>query len=225
MKEGGTRLRGHMAPPAPAGTRLARLARGASRPPEPQAPVQEVCDLCSLPIPPDHRHLVDLHSRQMMCACRACKILFDRKEAGEGHYRLIPERRERLHGFVLGDEQWAALQIPVDMAFFFHNSSAGRVMAFYPGPMGPTESLLELSTWEELVAANPALAELEPDVEALLVNRSRGARDHYLVGVDECYALVGLIRTHWKGLSGGDEVWREIDGFFDRLARRAKEAR
>ncbi|HEV2770592.1 MAG TPA: DUF5947 family protein [Solirubrobacteraceae bacterium] len=225
MKESGTRLRGHMAPPAPAGTRLAQLARTASRPPEPQAPVQEVCDLCSAPVPPEHRHLVDLHSRQMMCACRACKILFDRKEAGEGHYRLIPERRELLEGFVLADEQWAALQIPVDMAFFFHNTSTGRVMAFYPGPMGPTESLLELSTWDELVAANPVLAELEPDVEALLVNRARGAREHYLVGVDECYALVGLIRTSWKGLSGGDEVWQEIDGFFDRLARRAEEAR
>ena len=68
------------------------------------------------------------------------------------------------------------LRIPVDMAFFFRNSAAGRVMAFYPSPMGPTESLLELSTWDELERANPVLLELEPDVEALLVEpRTRRA--------------------------------------------------
>ena len=71
------------------------------------------------------------------------------------------------------------------------------------------------------MAANPVLAELEPDVEALLVNRARGAREHWLVPIDDCYALVGLIRTRWRGLSGGEEVWREIDAFFDGPATRA----
>ena len=42
--------------------------------------------------------------------------------------------------------------------------------------MGPTESLLELDAWQALEAANPVLAQMEPDVEALLVNRARGAR-------------------------------------------------
>jgi hypothetical protein len=29
------------------------------------------------------------------------------------------------------------------------------------------------------------------------------------------------MRTHWRGLSGGDDVWREIDAFFTRLEQRA----
>ena len=71
-------------------------------------------------------------------------MLFDRRAAGGGHYRLIPERRLRLTGFELADAAWEELRIPVDMAFFFHSSAAERVVAFYPGPMGATESLLEL---------------------------------------------------------------------------------
>ena len=66
------------------------------------------------------------------------------------------------------------------------------------------------------------LAELQPDVEALLVNRARGARRHLIVPIDDCYRLVAVIRTTWKGLSGGREVWEEIARFFDRLDEQAK---
>jgi hypothetical protein len=88
--------------------------------------------------------------------------------------------------------------------------------------MGATESALELEAWEELVAANPVLASLEADVEALLVNRARGAREHYVVPVDDCYRLAGLIRMHWKGLSGGKEVWERIEAFFEQLRGEAR---
>jgi Family of unknown function (DUF5947) len=184
----------------------------------------ERCELCGEPIPPEHRHLLDLRSRELMCACRACKLLFDRGAAGGGHFRLVPDRRLRLADFELNDAAWEELRIPVEMAFFFHRSDAGRVVAFYPSPAGPTESLLELSAWDELEHANPVLGELEPDVEALLVNRSRGARDYFLVPIEDCYALVGLIRTRWRGLTGGSEVWEEIKGFFYGLAARSEEA-
>jgi hypothetical protein len=109
------------------------------------------------------------------------------------------------------------LRIPVEIAFFFHDTSAGRVVAFYPSPAGAVESLLELTSWQRLTLANPVLDEMAPDVEALLVNRSGGARDHWLVPIDDCYALVGLIRTHWKGLAGGVAAWDEIATFFTGL--------
>jgi hypothetical protein len=108
------------------------------------------------------------------------------------------------------------------MAFFFYSAPAGRVVAFYPSPMGPTESLLKLGAWEELEEANPVLKGMERDVEALLVNRARGAREHFLVPMDKCYSLVGVIRTHWRGFSGGREVWEEIRRFFDELRERSK---
>jgi hypothetical protein len=56
-----------------------------------------------------------------------------------------------------------------------------------------------------------------PDVEALLVNRVKGAREYYRVSIDRCFSLVGLIRQHWRGLSGGAEAWDAIDAFFDTL--------
>jgi hypothetical protein len=183
---------------------------------------QEHCEMCSEPIPPEHRHLLEVSTREMLCVCRPCSILFDRKAASEGRYLLIPDRRLYLEDFEMSDVQWESLRIPVDMAFFFYSTPAERVVAFYPSPMGPTESLLMLSAWEELESCNPVLGQMERDVEALLVNRVREAREHFLVPMDECYSLVGLIRTRWRGLSGGREVWEEIGRFFEELRERSK---
>lgn len=187
-----------------------------------QQAAPEVCELCAEAVPPDHRHLLNVESRELMCACQACSILFYDAAASEGRYRLIPDRRLLLDGFALTDAQWESLRIPVDMAFFFHSAPAGRVVAFYPSPMGPTESLLKLETWRDLEKANPVLKEMEGDVEALLVNRTRGAREHFIVPMDQCYGLVGLIRMHWRGLGGGQEVWEEIESFFEELRQRSK---
>jgi hypothetical protein len=183
---------------------------------------QEHCDLCSEPIPPEHRHLLEVSTQEIMCACRPCSILFDSEAASEGRYRFIPDRHLFLEDFEMSDVQWESLRVPVDMAFFFYSAPAERVVAFYPSPMGPTESLLKLSAWEELEESNPMLKGMERDVEALLVNRVRGAREHFLVPIDECYSLVGLIRMHWRGLSGGREVWEKIGRFFEELRERSK---
>lgn len=221
-----------MSAAAPPGTLAAsRLGRLAQRQPAEQASslvagadAEEHCELCSAPIPAVHRHMLELSSRELVCACRPCSVLFDREGAGGGHYKLVPERRLRLDDFAIDDAAWEELRIPVDMAFFFHSSAAERVLAYYPGPMGPTESQLQLSAWQEIERANPLLGGLEADVEALLVNRVGDEPGHWLVGLDECYSLVGLIRTHWKGLSGGKQVWQEIERFFADLDGRARSA-
>lgn len=199
------------------GSRLAQLARGAPAPAGPAPLVEESCELCGEPVDPEHRHVLDLRAHRLLCACRACAILFDRKAAGGGHFRLVPDRCRLVADFELDDVLWARLRLPVEMAFFFVSGELGRAAAFYPSPLGATESLLELDAWTELVEANPVLADLEPDVEALLVNRTGGNREHWLVPVDRCYALVGLIKTRWKGLAGGEEVWSELGRFFEAL--------
>ena len=51
--------------------------------------------------------------------------------------------------------------------------------------------------------------------------RARSAREHFVVPIDRCYELVALIRTHWRGLAGGEEVWAEIAHFFERLRGQA----
>ena len=173
----------------------------------------EQCELCGAPIPAEHRHVLDLATRDVKCACRPCSLLFDRTEK----LRLIPT-----DVYAVGDVEldWESLRLPVDIAFFFR--TGGVTKAFYPSPMGPTESLLKLSAWEDLEENNPVLGGMERDVEALLVNRVRGAREHFLVAIDECYSLVGLIRMHWRGLSGGREVWEKIEGFFEELRGTSK---
>ena len=206
---------------ADTGSALQRMARRAVR--ERQQALER-CDLCGAPIAADHRHVLDVRARELMCACRGCAVLFDRGAAGGDHYRLVPDRRLRVEDFEMDDAAWADLRLPVDLAFFVSDSEAGRVRAYYPGPMGATESLLELDAWRALETENAVLTTLQPDVEALLVDRTRGAERHLVVPIEDCFTLVGLIRTHWKGLTGGRDVWEEIGRFFDGLDRRARPA-
>ncbi len=204
---------------------FATLRRFAERAAAAADAAQERCDLCSQPVPHEHRHLLMLSTREISCVCRACAILFGNAAASDGKYRLVPDRRLYLVDFAMSDAQWESLRLPVGMAFLFRSTPAGRVVAYYPSPMGPVESLLDLSTWEALAADNAALWSMEPDVEALLVNRARGASEHFLVPIDECYRLVGLIRTRWRGFGGGQEVWREIGRFFETLRARSQPVR
>ena len=178
------------------------------------APAVEHCEICGAAIPAEHAHLVDIVGRRLLCACRACTATAARKD---GPVRMPPRRVQALPGFRMSDAEWDSLRIPIDMAFIFESTPEARPVALYPGPAGATESLLALQGWSQLVAANPALTAMQPDVEALLVNRTRAEREYYLVPIDRCYALVGTIRRQWRGLSGGSEVWEAIGGFFDRL--------
>lgn len=185
----------------------------------PRAPVER-CDLCGLEVPAGHDHLIEPGRREMACACPACALLFTGRAGAR--YKRIPRDVALLEGFSLTDAQWESLRLPISLAFFYESTPQSRVVACYPSPAGATESLLELETWSELRARNPVLARLEPDVEALLVNRTSAPGDHLIVPIDECFKLVGLIRMHWKGLSGGTQVWKEISAFFAALHERAR---
>jgi hypothetical protein len=182
-----------------------------------------VCELCAVPIGDEHGHLVDLEARTLMCACRGCFLLFTSDGAGGGHFRSVPERYLAFPDFKLSPEQWDALQIPVSVAFFFLNSSLGRVAAFYPGPAGATESELPLDTWADVVGAHPDLGTLQPDVEAFLVRArpDRGGTECYIVPIDACYELVGHLRTLWRGFDGGKEANAKLDSFFESVRTRA----
>lgn len=204
--------------------RLRARARGGVRAaPVAVAPMagEEACELCGAPVAPGHRHLAEVSSRRLLCVCRPCSLLFTREAAADGRLRLIPDRPRRVEGLVIDDAFWVQLDIPVDMAFFVRSSATGRIEAFYPSPLGPTESALDLAAWNELETAHPMLGELAEDVEALLVNRTRHRPGHWIVPVDECYRLVAIIRGGWRGFSGGGAVWTDLDDFFDGLDRRA----
>jgi len=184
-----------------------------------RSPAIERCDLCGAELGPEHPHLIEPGMRKIVCACQACAILFS--SGAETKYRRIPQTVRYLPNFELTQSQWEGLMIPISMAFFFKNSVTDRMTVIYPSPAGPTESLLDFESWDEIVNCNPVLKELEPDTEALLVNRVRDSADYFIVPIDECYRLVGLIRTKWKGLAGGTEVWTAINEFFGELRKRS----
>ncbi len=190
--------------------------------PSPRARPGERCEMCGEPLGEEHPHVVDVEQRGLLCTCRSCYLLFSNPGAGRGRYRAVPDRYRYEPAFALTDGQWEELQIPVDMAFFLVNSALERVVAFYPSPAGATESQLPLATWRAVAGANPLAAELEPDVEALLVRRREGGYECYLAPVDACYELVGRIRVHWRGFDGGAEAHAEIDRFFARLRERGR---
>jgi len=180
------------------------------------------CDQCGAPLPKEHRHVVDVGTRRLSCSCRACWLLLAADQRPR-QQKAVPDRYVRGTNLRLNGTQWNALQIPVDVAFFMGHSAIGRTIAFYPSPAGATESALMLTAWDELVGANPWVRAVAPDVEALLV-RKDPEQDGYacfIVPIDACYELVGRIRRHWSGMSGGDAVRAAIDGFFADVTARS----
>jgi hypothetical protein len=178
-----------------------------------------VCELCDVAIEDAHSHLVDLTFRSLLCVCRPCGLLFASTRAVAGRWRLVPDRCLALGSG--GDAAWDLLDIPVGVAFCFHNSALGAMALIYPGPAGATESQLPLDAWGDIVSAHPVLSTLEPDVEALLVRRAPPPAVSFVVPIDACYELVGLMRRHWKGFDGGPEARRHLDEFFERIRARA----
>ena len=185
--------------------------------------------------------MADLETSTLMCACRACYLLFTHSGAGQtwqqdpqpeqgkrigrARYRAIPDRYRSDPGRPLTLAEWDALEIPVGLAFFLR-SSAGETTAFYPSPAGATECRLDLDAWGRIAAEHPLLAAAEPDVEAILI--SRGERDQpgvetFLVPIDACYELAGRMRLEWRGFDGGAEARQSITAFLERVRERSRD--
>jgi hypothetical protein len=189
------------------------VAAGASAP----TISDEVCDLCGTTIPHRHRHLLHLLERRIVCSCEPCWGM----RSGEDDYRPVGNRTVWLDDMELPDDVWANFQIPIGLAFFMGSTVTSCVVAMYPSPGGATESELHFESWAQLVALNPVVAGLEPDVEGLIVNRLADPPIHVIAPIDVCYELTGLIKAHWEGISGGTRVQEAIAEFFDELRAEA----
>ena len=190
--------------------------------PAPQAPqpVEERCELCGTPVEARHGHVVDVEHRSLKCTCRACYLLFVPQESGAGRLRAVPERYRFEPDRPLSTSDWERLGIPVASAFFLRGEDGVR--AFYPSPAGATECLLDLEAWAELGREHPMLAAAQPEVEAILIRAEHAGVECYLVPIDVCYQLVGIVRVYWKGFDGGSEARERIDGFFAEVAGQAR---
>jgi hypothetical protein len=182
--------------------------------------------MCDTEVPEEHGHVADLEHRSILCACRACYLLFTREEAGRGRYRAVPTRYLHDPDHPLDAADWEQLQIPVAAAFFLRSTPPGAqepiLGAFYPGPAGATECLLDLDAWARLEAGHPLLGAARPEVEAIVIRRDGEHEDCFLVPIDACYELVGRMRLHWRGFDGGAEARASIDAFFDTVRTRSR---
>jgi hypothetical protein len=178
---------------------------------------EERCDLCATTVPDEHRHLLNLVERTIECVCESCWAL----RSGDAEFRPTGSRTLWLGDLDLPEEIWAGFQIPIGLAFFMESSIAGCVVALYPSPAGATESELHFSTWSRLVALNPVLAELEADVEGLIINRLADPPAYAIAPIDRCYALTGTVKASWDGISGGTGVDEAVAGFFAGLRSEA----
>jgi len=205
-----------MTTPAGALSVLSRIRAG-----RPAPSPYERCEMCGAPVADEHQHVVNVGSRSLLCTCRACYLLFTHDDAALA-YRAVPDRYLSFPALAL--PVWEELELPVGTAFLFVNSALSRVVAFYPGPAGATESELSLQAWERVVAAAPGLATLKPDVEALLVHSDDQKVEAFLVPIDVCYELVGHLRQLWRGFDGGQDVRRRLEEFFGRVRAKSRPA-
>lgn len=176
-----------------------------------------MCDLCGVGISDEHRHLLHLVERRIVCSCEPCWAM----RAGEGDYRPTGTRTVWLPGLDIPDDLWAAFQIPIGLAFFMHSTVTECVVAMYPSPAGATESELHFEAWQRMCERNPVLADLESDIEGLIVNRLADPPVYAIAPIDQCYALTGAIKATWEGISGGAGVEHAVSDFFVRLEARA----
>ena len=183
----------------------------------------EKCEMCAVELPSQHGHVADLEGSSLMCACRACYLLFTQPQAGRGRYRSIPDRYLSDSAHPVEASEWEALEIPVGLAFFLRDSGSGAVTAFYPSPAGATECQLNLQVWDQLAADHPLLAAAASDVEAILISRSDTAVECFVVPIDACYELAGRMRLHWRGFDGGSEAKASIAVFLEGVRGLAKE--
>jgi hypothetical protein len=217
----------------------AATAGAADRAPE------ERCEFCAAAITTDHGHVADLESSSLMCACRACYLLFTHsgagqtrqqprpaghpqpgqaRQAGRARYRAVPDRYRSDRGHPLTAAEWDALEIPVGLAFFLRSSASADTTAFYPSPAGATECRLDIEAWARIAAGHPLLGAAAADVEAILISRGepdQGGVQAFLVPIDACYELAGRMRLLWRGFDGGAEARDAVASFLEGVRERA----
>ena len=179
--------------------------------------------MCATVIPAEHGHVADLQNSSLLCACRACYLLFTPVETGQGRYRAVPDRYLADAGHPLSPGEWEELEIPVGLAFFLRSSQRDEVAGFYPSPAGATECRLDLAAWARMAAAHPLLTAMDADVEAVLIAKGDDGIEHFLVPIDACYELAGRMRLTWRGFDGGSEARRSIDDFLGTVRARARQ--
>lgn len=89
---------------------FAALRQLAKAPPQ---PVLERCELCNLVLPPTHRHLLDMATRQVVCSCDPCALLFH--HAIGAKFKPVPRDTRALTNFQITEAEWESLALPISV--------------------------------------------------------------------------------------------------------------
>ena len=114
------------------------------------------CEVCATPIGERHRHVVELGSRGVACACQACAILFG-SASGARDSAPCPIACWRDPPFAMTTAR-DQLGIPVGLAFFVRRSSGEHIASAIPGPAGITDAELDARRRGSALAAATPLA-------------------------------------------------------------------
>jgi hypothetical protein len=178
----------------------------------------ERCELCAAPIAGEHEHVFDPKAARLRCTCPACARLLSGTSGTA--LRRVDSFARRLDGLEIDDAAWAKLGVPVGLAFFSLRGPAFAVVASLPGRAGVVETAIPNELWWDLAEEHPALRVLVPEVEALLVRRTRDRREYFHASIDVCFRLAGLLRSGDGPLSGPEPSF--VDDFFAELDAAAR---
>ena len=203
---------------------LRRLTRPApEEPASATAPVpEETCEICGVGIPARHGHVADTHDHRLLCVCRPCHLLFAPDGAGGARFRGVGDTVRHLDDLVLDEADWDGLQIPVDLAFFFRHSDEDASTRSTPDRVAPPSPRSTSPPGPPCSTPTRRSPAMMPDVEAVLLRHLDPGFSAHVTPIDVCYELVGIVREHWEGLHGGDDVWQRIAAFFEELDRRGQ---
>jgi hypothetical protein len=135
---------------------LARARSGGEGARQAADQASERCDLCGLSIADDHRHLLALVERRIVCSCEACWAM----RAGEGDYRPTGNRTVWLPGLDVPDDLWASFQIPIGLAFFMQSTVWRAWSRCTPARRAPPSQAALRDVARRMVELNPVLDDL-----------------------------------------------------------------
>jgi hypothetical protein len=153
-----------------------------------------------------------------VCACEACWALY----SGDAEYRPTGcGRCGWINASTVTPRRGRAFQIPIGLAFFMRSTVTGGVVAFYPSPAGATESELSLDVLGRAGRAQPVLEHLDPMPRRSSSTAPPSPTSTRSLPIDDCYALVGLIKSRWEGISGGAAIEQAVPEFFEAIRARS----
>ena len=150
----------------------------------PAAPARaERCELCSLEICAPTIRTVRSDGPQAGVLVRCLRVVVQRTQLMPGSSGCRDEIR-LLSEFHMTDAQWDGLMVPINMAFFFRSSPEQGWWRHVPQSGGRHGVAAFAGGVERNCATRiPNSKKMEPDVEALLVNRIGHARGFTARGV------------------------------------------